>query len=525
MFTGISMGLRTKIIASLLAILAVLALVSTQLLQRQLGTEFAEQERNQAEKDMRRLLLALDYQITEVDVILGSWSNFSGLYEYVVKPDAKFRTDELNTSALRAAHFDWLLVANTGHQITDLVEVPRADGSLPLHRMKAEPGNAALSKLSTLLADKPNGCGIFGVGGQLGFLCFRPLLTSDVKGPSRGSVIIGRHITPEIKRDIGKETGLSFELDLSPPVPHYADEPVTLTTLIGRGSIHVVEHADHWDGLFPIIGIAGRTIGQVRMHWQRASRQHMEESQASVLKIVMLLIFGTGLAALLIVDRLVVQRLRRIQQDLSRILAQEDWNGVVRASGRDEVADLARFANAMMAVIQKKLVQLREMASHDTLTGLANRRKFDEHIKRALEQFQRDQVSGALILLDVDYFKRFNDLYGHPAGDQALVQIGRCLETAARRPIDLAARLGGEEFALLLEHTDVTGARECAERARSLLLQAVIAHAGNPSVGFVTLSAGIALFRSGDTPDTIYARADAALYAAKAAGRNRAVVG
>jgi diguanylate cyclase (GGDEF)-like protein len=308
-------------------------------------------------------------------------------------------------------------------------------------------------------------------------------------------------------------------------VPHYADEPVTLTTLIGRGSIHVVEHADHWDGLFPIIGIAGRTIGQVRMHWQRASRQHMEESQASVLKIVMLLIFGTGLAALLIVDRLVVQRLRRIQQDLSRILAQEDWNGVVRASGRDEVADLARFANAMMAVIQKKLVQLREMASHDTLTGLANRRKFDEHIKRALEQFQRDQVSGALILLDVDYFKRFNDLYGHPAGDQALVQIGRCLETAARRPIDLAARLGGEEFALLLEHTDVTGARECAERARSLLLQAVIAHAGNPSVGFVTLSAGIALFRSGDTPDTIYARADAALYAAKAAGRNRAVVG
>jgi diguanylate cyclase (GGDEF)-like protein len=105
------------------------------------------------------------------------------------------------------------------------------------------------------------------------------------------------------------------------------------------------------------------------------------------------------------------------------------------------------------------------------------------------------------------------------------MQVAQCLETAARRPIDLAARLGGEEFALLLEHTDVTGARECAERARSLLLQAVIQHAGNPSVGFLTLSAGIALFSPGDTPESVYARADTALYAAKTAGRNRAVVG
>jgi sensor domain CHASE-containing protein len=76
------MGLRTKIIASLLAILAVLALVSTQFLQRQLSTEFATQEQAQMEKDMRRQLLALDYQMTEVDVILCSWSNFTGLYEY-----------------------------------------------------------------------------------------------------------------------------------------------------------------------------------------------------------------------------------------------------------------------------------------------------------------------------------------------------------------------------------------------------------------------------------------------------------
>jgi diguanylate cyclase (GGDEF)-like protein len=519
------MGLRVKIIASLLAILAVLAAVSIQFLQSQLSTEFAAQERLQVEKDMRRLLAALDYQMTEVDVILGSWSNFTGLYEYVAQPDAHFRTTELTASALRAAHFDWLIVTNTQHQITELVEVPREDGSLPLHRVKAEAGSVALSKLSTLLASKPHGCGIFGLGDYLGFLCFRPLLRSDVQGPARGSVIIGRRVTPEVQRAIGQETGLPFELEVSPQKPGATDAPVTLTTLIGRGAVQVQEHADHLDGLFPIIGVAGRHIGQVRMHWPRTSRLQMEEAQASVLKIVMLLIGATGLSTLLIVDRLVVQRLRRIQQDLARILAQEDWAGEIKTSGHDEIADLARFANTMMAEVQKKMVQLREMALRDTMTGLANRRKFDEHMQRALAQFQRDQAGCALILLDVDYFKRFNDLYGHPAGDKALIQVAQCLSTAARRPTDLAARLGGEEFALLLEHTDVTGARECAERARSLLLQSVIVHAGNPSVGFVTLSAGIALFSAGDTPDSVYARADAALYAAKSAGRNRVLVG
>lgn len=519
------MGLRTKIIASLLAILAVLALVSTQLLERQLSAEFAAQERVQVEKDMRRLLLALDFQITEVDVILGSWSNFTGLYEYTLKPTAQFRKDELNTDALRAAHFDWLMLANNRAELTELFEVPRADGSLPLHQLRGDTSNTALTKLSSLLAQRPSGCGIFGLDSYLGFMCYRPLLTSEVKGPAQGSVIIGRHITPEMLKAIAHETGLPFELELGPNAPPPSDTPQTLSTLIGRGMVQVQDHGDHLDGLFPMIGIAGRHIGQVRMHWERTSRQHMEEAQDSAQKTVMLLILATGLATLLIVDRLVVHRVQRIQQDLARILEQEDWSGQVKASGRDEIAELAHFANAMMAVIQKKMAELRDMALHDTLTGLANRRKFDEQIRRSLAQFQREHVSGALILLDVDHFKRFNDLYGHPAGDQALVQVAQCLQTAARRPNDLAARLGGEEFALLLEHTDAEGARDCAERARSLLLQSLITHAGNPSVGFVTLSAGITLFHAGDTPDSVYVRADAALYAAKSAGRNRVELG
>ncbi len=520
------MGLRIKIIASLLAILAVLAAISTHILQRQLSGEFAVQEQVQVEKDMRRLLLALDYQMTEVDVILGSWSNFTGLYDYAVHPTARFRQDELTPDALRAAHFDWLMVANTRDQITELVEVARADGSLPLHRMKAEPGNPVLAKLGTVLAGKPNGCGIFSVGQYLGFLCFRPLLTSDVRGPARGSVIIGRHITPAMLSAISKETGLSFDLEVIPPAPAQGDAhaPGRVNALIGQGTVRVEAHADHLDGLFPVIGLLGRHIGEVRLHWQPVSRQHMEDALQSVLKIVLLMFLATGGAALLIVDRLVVRRLLRIQRELSQILTHENWNGQLQVAGHDEIADLSRFANAMMRMIQKKLLLLRDMALHDPMTALPNRRQFDESLQKALAQFQRNQQPGALILLDVDYFKLYNDRYGHPAGDQALVQVAHCLRTAARRPADLAARMGGEEFALLLEQTDAAGARECAERARNLLLQMAIVHAGNPNVGFITLSAGVSLFLPGDTPQAIYARADAALYSAKSEGRNRIAV-
>ena len=517
------MGLRIKIIASLLAILAVLAVLSTQILQHQLAGEFAAQEQVQLEKDMRRLLLALDYQMTEVDVILGSWSNFTGLYDYVAHPTAKFPQDEFKADSLRAAHFDWLMVANARHQITELVEVARADGSLPVHRLKAEPGNPAMARLGTVLASRPNGCGIFSVDQYLGFLCFRPLLTSDVRGPARGSVIIGRHITAGMLKAVEKETGLSFELEAQPgtPVAATAGEPGGVSALIGQGTVRVEPHGDHLDGLFPLIGMLGRHIGNVRMHWQPVSRQHMQDAQLSVLKIVLLMMLATGAAALLIVDRLVVRRLQRIQRELSQILSQENWNGQLQVRGHDEIADLTRFANTMMRLIQKKLLQLRDMALHDTLTGLANRRQFDESLQKALAQFQRSQQPGALILLDLDYFKLYNDRYGHPAGDQALVQVAQALRTAARRPADLAARMGGEEFALLLEQTDAPGARECAERARSLLLQMAIVHAGNPNVGFVTLSAGVTLFVPGDTPEAIYARADAALYSAKSEGRNR----
>ena len=169
--------------------------------------------------------------------------------------------------------------------------------------------------------------------------------------------------------------------------------------------------------------------------------------------------------------------------------------------------------------------QMEAMAQTDGLTGLANRRRFDEMLNREYRRAAREGTALGLVLVDADRFKLFNDRYGHAAGDDCLRQVAVAVAGAARRPGDLAARYGGEEFVLLLPNTDLAGAAEVAERLRQDILAAGLVHAGNPPLGVMTVSLGVASVAPADNAavdtDALLRSADAALYAAKAGGRNR----
>jgi diguanylate cyclase (GGDEF)-like protein/PAS domain S-box-containing protein len=173
--------------------------------------------------------------------------------------------------------------------------------------------------------------------------------------------------------------------------------------------------------------------------------------------------------------------------------------------------------------------QMEAMAQTDGLTGLANRRRFDEMLNREFRRAMREGSQLGLVLVDADRFKLFNDRYGHAAGDDCLRQISVAVANAARRPGDLAARYGGEEFVLLLPNTDLDGTTEVAERLRQDVLAAGLVHAGNLPLGLMSISLGVASVAPGpDAPvdtDALLRAADAALYAAKAGGRNRVAAG
>lgn len=178
-------------------------------------------------------------------------------------------------------------------------------------------------------------------------------------------------------------------------------------------------------------------------------------------------------------------------------------------------------------VIERALYQahqtLKALALTDSLTGLGNRRRLDAVLEPELRRARRQGYAVALVMLDLDYFKAYNDRYGHPAGDECLRRFGELLQQALKRPGDLAVRYGGEEFTLLLPNTDAQGASLIVQEILQLLRRLAIEHGGSP-LGQVSVSAGIAVVTptlEAVTPENLMAAADAALYRAKHQGRDR----
>ncbi len=162
-------------------------------------------------------------------------------------------------------------------------------------------------------------------------------------------------------------------------------------------------------------------------------------------------------------------------------------------------------------------------AHYDALTGLKNRRVFDEHLSRVWQQAIDDRRSIAILLIDVDHFKAFNDNYGHQAGDRTLKGIARTLRSLVSRPLDLVARYGGEEFVVILFDIDACGAEALANRMRGAVGEHTVSNPAPKAGTAVTISIGVALVEPSPDrqPDGALQLADQALYVAKVRGRNR----
>lgn len=170
--------------------------------------------------------------------------------------------------------------------------------------------------------------------------------------------------------------------------------------------------------------------------------------------------------------------------------------------------------------------QLEELSYQDGLTGVANRRMFDNRLQMEWSNAQRNSLPLSLILLDIDYFKQYNDHYGHVRGDDCLKSVGQALSGAAVRPRDLLARYGGEEFVLLLPETDAQAAAQVAERCRQLIREQNIQHAHSQVAPLLTISLGVGTLLPGpfDQPEAFLERVDSLLYKAKHQGRDQAVL-
>jgi diguanylate cyclase (GGDEF)-like protein len=196
---------------------------------------------------------------------------------------------------------------------------------------------------------------------------------------------------------------------------------------------------------------------------------------------------------------------------------QGDWG----QPGRDEVATAISHFNGMAASIQSLTTTLELLGVTDGLTGVHNRRFFDETLAQEIKRSERSGAPVALMMLDIDHFKRYNDRFGHQAGDEALRAVAQAVAREIRS-VDFVARYGGEEFAVIMPATEGHAAAAVAERVRRAVESRNLRA---PEGGPVTVSIGVAVYpeAGGDGPGLV-AAADGALYAAKGDGRNRVVL-
>ena len=187
-----------------------------------------------------------------------------------------------------------------------------------------------------------------------------------------------------------------------------------------------------------------------------------------------------------------------------------------------QLAELENLRHKLEVANEK----LQHLSSTDALTGLMNRRRFDEIFKEEWQRAIRDKRSLTLVMIDIDHFKMYNDTYGHVQGDRTLRQVAKILLATMRRPTDRVMRYGGEEFIVILPNTDVLGGLQVAEQLRLAVQAMGLEHKSSPVAPLLTISAGIAsAFPQADqSMINLIAAADNALYEAKGQGRNRSVM-
>lgn len=212
-------------------------------------------------------------------------------------------------------------------------------------------------------------------------------------------------------------------------------------------------------------------------------------------------------------NQLTIKRLQLSLQEKNQLLEAQNDILVQEIKRRQQAEENLQAANE----------KLQKLVSLDSLTGIANRRHFDEYLQREWLRSAREKIPLSLIMCDIDYFKFYNDTYGHLAGDDCLKQVARTISSTVKRPADLVARYGGEELAVILPNTNFYGAMGVARNIQFNLKQLKIVHRSSPIGDYITLSMGVytsvAIYQ--DSPYFLIEGADKALYEAKRQGRDR----
>lgn len=355
------------------------------------------------------------------------------------------------------------------------------------------------------------------------FLCvISPIIPSKNDKPYNGFMVMTVLFDEDLVKTLSDITGnkLEHHLDVD-SIEHTGGE----ITRVNKQISHSIKYSDHntvYQDFF-LYDVHNEKIIALRLEQEREFNTHMN----NVLKNSMLTLALSGILTIIIVtlilDRLVLSELRTKIQRFKEIEKSNDLSLRLPETGAKELKELARAANGALTRIENLNDEIIRISNMDNLTKIANRKFFDEQFLVYFKNAARESKPISILMIDIDYFKNYNDTYGHISGDKCLKNVAEIIKSSLKRPSDLAARYGGEEFVVMLYDTDSAGAHHIAEEIRQNVESAAKPHKASKCSDFVTVSIGTATARPNKASSSInlIAEADEALYEAKVAGRNR----
>ena len=491
---------------------------------------FLELERNGALSDVQRTVETIKGDLKALDMVCFDWSSWTDTWTFVKDKDPEYIASNLVITTFRDGEIHLFIIVDAlGKVIWGRVFDPETMTPIQLEGFSSpwmdleDPlffhGSPAVTPRNKVV----RGIVLTSQGPLM--MISRPILKSDYTGPARGHLLMGRFINGRFLAAVEKRVRTDFELiTLSNATEKERWARIIKGVQKGEG-YQFKTFKDHLEAFTLIPDITGQPALLVRTRFPRdISRKGLRSVYFAIFSLIVVS-FVVLLVVGILIQRLVLGPIQAITRHAGDIQEKNDFTLRMAMDRRDEIGELAHRFDAMVARIDEQTGMLRELSLQDSLTGLANRREFDRHLIREWKRMQREKSPLSLLICDVDRFKRYNDRYGHPAGDKCLSLVAAAMEESVKRPGELVARYGGEEFAVILPNTSQKKACQVAERIRMAVEDLKITHQEGP-VGVVTLSLGGAsvIPSPGVELVTLLNVADNALYAAKARGRNQTVL-
>ncbi|TFH86733.1 diguanylate cyclase [Billgrantia azerbaijanica] len=511
-------SLRHRFLLALGSVLA-LALLALGLVARyQITPILLEEERRYATAELDRAERALDNELGHMQRLVEDWAWWEDTYQFVrgERPeyvDSNLYEGTLATLDLQLMVFFsaddepyWTLGFDaSGRFATCTAETqacPWADHALRVLQERIT--NGLTEDSHTWLMAAP----------RLALIGVSPIYKGDDDTvPPSGWLAMVRPLSATWIQQLRETTGIDLTVD---SVPMAASPPAEALSRLSATRMRAFRDVE-----------AMSEGHQVRL----AATLPRQRYQASLETFRFALYWTSGvlvvamIVVLLLLESIVLKPLRQFARFAQRLKEQEtlDDTPLILLGRQDEIGMLVREFQQLHEHQRAQKALLLNLSQHDPLTGLANRRLFDEKLDAALAQVPEESDSVVTLMLDVDHFKPYNDHYGHPQGDECLVTLAEHMTRHFSAPGQLVARTGGEEFSVLLPRTSLADAQQQAAALGTTIQRLAIPHATSPVAPVVTVSIGVAVSTASHplSATRLMSRADLALYRAKAHGRNR----